>query len=119
MCAAACFLADRNEPIFATVGDTVASYIGRADETTAGWCLIDYQNIEAWRKGKNGELGGDTYERDPKVRLHCATSKTRWRTTIGLCTFYVTLACVLLAFGADEAEDVYSLNAMWNLGMVP
>jgi len=115
---AAWLLWDLDEPIFATVGDAVTSYLDRPDETTKGWCLVDSAQVKAWRKAKPGDTPQqDRYCRPAKRKLFSATSKTRWWTTIGLCTLYLALGTFLLCLAVGAARGVYTLTQTWNLGI--
>lgn len=102
-----------NEPIFATVGDAVVSYMERPDETTEGWCLMDLAQVGAWQKAKSGDRPQrDRYHRPPKGRLYSATSKTKWFTTIILCTLYLTVGIVMLNFAITNVQG----DQIWYIG---
>lgn len=113
MSTTACYLWNKNEPIFATVGDAVSSFMERPDETTANWCLIDLKTSKVWRnrgslddKQIKAEEEVGVYRRKPVIRLIQATSKTRWWTTILLCTGYLITGIGLLV------TAIYNIRSM-------
>ena len=117
MIAAAFLLWDLDEPIFATVGDAVASYLERPDENTAGWCLMGRKEAKAWRRGQLEQQKQALYNPPKRKRLFSATSKTRWFTTIGLCTLYLVVGIGLLFLSVGGARSFYTLSQIWRLGM--
>ena len=108
---------DLEEPIFATVGDAVASYLERPDEHTAGWCLIGRKEIYLWRKGKLQHDKHALYN-PPKLRLLIsATSKFRYLTTMGLCTLYLAAGIALWFLSVKQSKQYYSMSQIWALGL--
>ena len=117
MVATAFLVWDLEEPIFATVGDAVASYLERPDENTAGWCLMGSNETSAWRRLT---LEQDTHKlyKPPKLRLLiAATSKTRYLTTMGLCILYLAAGSVLWFLSVKQAKQYYSMSQVWALGL--
>ncbi|KAK5086690.1 hypothetical protein LTR05_003858 [Lithohypha guttulata] len=105
MCAAARSLWNLKEPILATIGDAVSSFLDQPDETTKGFCLLDGAAVRAgvWR---DSTMKYDvTYDRKPKARLYSATSATRWWWTIILCTLYLILGFTLFGLSFSLATD--------------
>ena len=117
MIATAFLLWNLDEPIFATVGDAVASYLERPEEITAGWCLMGRKEAKAWRRGRLEQQKQALYNPPKRKRLFSATSKTRWFTTIGLCTFYLVVGIVLLFLSLGGARSTYTMSQIWTLGM--
>lgn len=111
MCCAARYLWDLDEPILATVGDAVTSFLEHEDETTAGWCLLDLQSLRAWRHTWVKDGYDSRYERQPTRRLYSATTSTRWWSTILLCTGYVSAGFVLFRLSVNDS-DYYMSGAM-------
>lgn len=112
-----------NEPVLATVGDATASFLDQPDETTAGWCLLDLQNLAAWTTKETERKRITIYERAPRTRLYHATSKTRWWWTMILCTLCLILGFVLFSLSfqlgsGDVAEDMKVKFGAVNGGMV-
>lgn len=102
---------DLNEPILATIGDCVTSFLERPDETTAGWCLLDLAFIDAWSENLVHYYENFAYERSPKCRLYRSTTRARWWCTMCLCTSYLMLGlllfCTSLPLGTgDVATDM-------------
>lgn len=117
MAAAAYWLWNLDEPIFATIGDCVASYMEKPDETTKGWCMLDSYHYVLWKFKAFDLAGRDIYMRKSRKRLFSATSKGRWFTTIGLCSVYLLLGFILLGLSVQAAEGFYTLSAIWKLGL--
>jgi len=111
MCCAARYLWDLDEPILATVGDAVTSFLEHEDETTAGWCLLDLQSLRAWRHTSVKDGYDSRYQRQPTRRLYSATTSTRWWCTILLCTGYAITGFVLLRLSVSQSE-YYMSGAM-------
>ena len=115
MASASRLLWDLNEPIFATVGDAVTSYLEHPDETTKGWCIMDLAEVAAWRRSRPGDNPQrDHYDRPATKRLFFATSMTRWCTTMLICVLYLTLGIVLL--GLSFSTFPVSGSNIWKLG---
>ena len=106
---AARYLWNLDEPILATVGDAVASFLEQEDRTTAGWCLLDLQSLRAWRHTYVKDGYDSTYKRQSKRRLYSATTSTRWWFTVLLCTLYLIAGFVL--FGLSFERSSYGLKA--------
>ena len=117
MIAAAFLLWDLDEPIFATVGDAVASYLERPDENTVGWCLMGRKEAKAWRRNQLEQQKQALYNPPMRNRLFSATSKTRWFTTVGLCTLYLVVGIVLLILSVGGARSAYTVSQIWALGL--
>lgn len=119
---------DLRQPIFATVGDAVASYIATPDMTTVGWCTMDYTDVLTSSKWKHNEAADQpqkhVYNRKPTARLY-ATSRKRWWITMSLCFAYLTMGIAFLCaaatymsvnrnpwrtFGFDKATTPYTLH---------
>lgn len=116
MASATRLLWDLNEPIFATVGDAVTSYLEHPDETTKGWCIMDSAEVAGWRRSKPGDnLQRDHYDRPAIKKLFFATSMTRWCTTMLICVLYLTLGIVLLRLSVSSLSPVLGSN-IWNQG---
>lgn len=119
---AAFCLWDLKEPIFATVGDAVASYLERPDETTKGWCLLDHQHVGSWSKSELASCDSNRYSRKPVTRMWAATSNFRLLTTIGICMLYLAVGVYLLqrakSLGATDrfVTRGYSGSAIWKTG---
>lgn len=129
MSATAHYLWHKDEPIFATIGDAVSSYMERPDETTANWCLMDLTSSKVWQRQKlNNDKralnGGDVdvYQRKPTLRLLRATSETRWWTTILLCVLYLIIGICLLFIATDGLKHnnsgLKSVLSAFGLGKV-
>jgi len=101
MCCAARYLWDLDEPILATVGDAVTSFLEHGDETTARWCLLDLQSLRAWRHPWAKHGYDSRYDRQTTRRLYSATTSTRWWSIILLCTGYATAGFVLFRLSVD------------------
>ncbi len=108
---------DLEEPIFATVGDAVASYLERPDDNTAGWCLMGGSGTSAWRKATVEQDTHKLYSRPKLKLLIAATSKTRYLTTMGLCTLYLAAGLVLWFLSVKQAKQYYSMSQIWALGL--
>lgn len=101
---AAHLLWDLREPIFATIGDVVALYIQSPDQTTAGWCLMDYMDVNTDKKWKQNEAvempRKSIYVREQTVRLYAAT-QYRWWTRMSSCFLYLNLGSAFLGIAAS------------------
>lgn len=119
MLATAQYLWNLDEPVLATVGDAVASFLAKEDKTTAGWCLLDSTTLKqvfrpisgieplsarnqqaksmihgiplSERQEKNELLRNEisVYQRQPIKRLIAATSSRRWGWTVVICYMYM------------------------------
>lgn len=106
MCAAARFLWNLNEPILATIGDAVSSFLESPDETTKGHCLLDGEAIRAGVWTSKIAKYDPTYKRKPYTKLYHASSATRWWWTIILCTSYLIVGFVLFGLSFQLAEGI-------------
>lgn len=129
MCASAYYLWDKNDAIFATVGDAVSSYMDRPDETTVGWCLMDFRSSRAWQSPDLSidrqalvAKGSMIYQRKPRIRLFEAITKTRWWTTTALCVAYLSVGIFFLnlawATMQDNGSSLKSIESNYGLGKV-
>ncbi|KAK5070697.1 hypothetical protein LTR70_010474 [Exophiala xenobiotica] len=113
---AAYLLWDLREPILATVGDAVTSYIERPDSSTAGWCLMDYTDVTTSKKWKQNELkespDNKVYCRQPTSRLY-ATNRSRWWTTMSLCFLYLIIGSALLGLATSVLSGVATSTNVW------
>jgi len=73
MCAAVNYLWNLKEPILATVGDAVASYLEQSDMTTVGRCLVDFETHK-----KSAQDSFRVYNRKRETRIYRGTSHARW-----------------------------------------
>lgn len=114
MCAAARFLWNLNEPILATIGDAVSSFLEKPDETTKGYCLLDGEAVRAgvWRE-KTTKYDS-IYKRKSWTRLYHASSRTRWWWTIVLCTSYLFIGFLLFGLSFQLASG-YSRAAIMKM----
>jgi len=117
MIATARLLWNLDEPIFATVGDALASYLERPDNTTVGWCLMGGKQVKSWREGKLEQHQQVFHDSFRSKRLFSATSKTRWYTTIGLCVLYLGVGIGLYFACMGEAGHTFTKSQIWALGI--
>ena len=115
---AARYLWDLDEPILATIGDAVSSFIDHPDGSTKDCCLLDAKALrnDVWRAtpfAADRKKYHPIYARKPKARLYDATSGTRWWWTIILCTLYLIIGFVL--FGLSFQLSSYSFQAALKL----
>lgn len=103
MLAATLFLWNLDAPIFATVGDAVASFLRRPDMHTAGWCLMGRRQVKVWSKNEVRRQKNSVYDLPRQQRLFMAVSKTRWWTTIGLCMLYLATGIVTCYLSVQQA----------------
>ncbi|KAL9109202.1 MAG: hypothetical protein Q9227_006127 [Pyrenula ochraceoflavens] len=101
------FLWDLNEPIFATTGDAVASFIECQDPYTEGHCLMDRVSLGRGEWRTPPETRQDKrYNRKPVKRLYSATSALRYWTSMGFCCAYFIAGIVLLTQISSEFEGL-------------
>ncbi|MBA7489604.1 hypothetical protein ES702_00138 [subsurface metagenome] len=99
-------LRDIKEPIFATIGDAISSYLQRPDQNTQGLCLMDHEYcFDTWSSSKPFSsqdaisLREDAlvhYNRPHTSRLYQATTRRRLTWTLSLCISYLLLGIGLL-----------------------
>lgn len=91
MCLTATFLWNLDEPILATIGDAVASFLENTDDTTKGFCLLDFTcaKEEMWENGASENAYDPFYHRKRAGCLYSATTHTRWWLTVVICSVYV------------------------------
>lgn len=104
------------EEILTTVGDSVASFMIREDETTRGMCLASWRNIRhAWRYPGNGVLYQPRQQRWAK-----AVSTTKWSLFI---IMMLASFCIIAFFGGWGFVHTkgrgysMSLSSLWELGL--
>jgi len=99
---------DLDEPILATVGDCVASFLERPDETTAGWCLLDPTNLDGWCVRGQQFPRNLVYQRPSKTRLYHATTTSRWWLRLFLCSYYLVVGFLLfgLSLRPNSTDNV-------------
>lgn len=102
MCCAARFLWNLDEPILATIGDAVSSFLQDPDQRTQGSCLLDIDDITSgsWMEGRNTAI----YHRKKRTRLYSATTHTRWWGSMTPCVLYLIIGFVLLRLSFTKAE---------------
>lgn len=91
------YLWDVDEPILATTGDAIASFLEDQDHSTQGHCLMDNVSLaqgewQSTQRSKHGRI----YDRKPKKRLYSATSAWRFWISMILCCAYLTVGIVLV-----------------------
>ena len=112
------------EPILATVGDALESFITVPDPTTKGYPLMSLQTVETWTFQQMSEPSRvSVYNRSPLTRIYHFTTKTRWWVTMTLCFMYVVLGYGMLgaaasAFGATIQNGTLSVWQAIGLGVV-
>ena len=117
MIATALFVWDLEEPIFATVGDAVASYLKTPDETTTDLCLMGRTEAKAWASNSLKQDDCALYNPPKRRPLFSATSKSRYLITMGLCTLYLTTGLVLLHFATVHGKEHLTASQVWALGL--
>lgn len=97
MCITIWRLWNLNEPVLATVGDAVASFLEASDPHTKGLCLLDpsQANKVSLPESRSHDLYDPIYRRERPEFLYFATSHTRWWLTIVTCSTYVLAGFVL------------------------
>lgn len=104
-------------PVFATVGDAVASYLQRPDIRTAGWCLMGRKEAKVWRKKCPDQRSVALYSLSGRRTLFSTVSKTRWLVTMSLCTLYLVAGIVLYRIAMQGARSSYTTAQLWRMGL--
>lgn len=107
MVAATLYMWDIREPILATVGDAIASFLEIPDPNTTGYCLLDARSIEkkCWQPRINDLIQTPSiYTYKPQARLFAATSKRRYLISMSLCLSFLLVGIILLAMSAGESS---------------
>ena len=100
-----------DNPIIVTVGDAVATFLERPDETTKGYCLMDRKSVRVW---KNNRLVRKLYKPPKVLRFFQAVSIIRWASTLVLCLTFIAVASYLCNEAASQLQgDGFSGNDIW------
>jgi hypothetical protein len=92
------------EPILATIGDGIASFLERPDPFTVGRHFLNRQQA---RRFKNIGVGGKVRWYMPRFALRWwnAPSRPRWYITLTLCTITIIAVSLLLETGNSNLMD--------------
>lgn len=113
-------LRTQTDPVLATVGDGVASFLERPDIYTQKMCLVglsNYRLIDRKKSWGHELTTPQNFEKNTRRPLLSATSKTRWFTTMCVCCLYLIIGVVLLQISIKSLADTYPfLYEDWALG---
>jgi hypothetical protein len=102
------FLLSSNEPVLATIGDGIATFLQRPDPITANRPFLDRAGARKFKQSL--VCSGTPYrERKRALRWWHAPSAARWSITLFLCTVTIIATGVLLSQGSRIA-NAYGLG---------
>ncbi|KAK1833344.1 hypothetical protein QBC39DRAFT_254656 [Podospora conica] len=113
----ACTFGWKDEPPLLTVGDAIASFIDRPDDSTADMCLLSKKRVESeWMAHKEPPKGADIF-RDRRKRRGRGASAVKWTSTLFLFLFAIATCSFLLRYGInqiegapDESQNLFSIT---------
>lgn len=115
------YLPRRSSRILATVGDAVASFLGRPDIHTENSCLLnfsDHYKSAHRRSQKTFTFLPLTYGVAKRKFTYLATSKIFWFTTMSICSLFLLLGVILLRLSIQSLRrNHHSMHQIWNLGL--
>ncbi|KAH8591808.1 hypothetical protein B0O99DRAFT_631704 [Bisporella sp. PMI_857] len=107
------FLWSSHEPVLATIGDGIASYLERPDPITTGYPLMDRRQARRFRREIRQSV---RYPESKTMRWWSAPSLLRWIVTLFFCAVALVSTAILLNRGIADVIGKSSGTSPFKIG---
>ena len=104
------FLHTSGEPVLATIGDGISTFLERPDTTTAGRPFLNRQQARKFSKLPASSLV-EYHNQTKPLRWWHGPSKARWSITLSLCTIAICVTIYLLSEAAGTGAGFSSFGS--------